>query len=133
MNRMNATVALFCAAIFLATSPVQAQDPVLTLQGGCPGVMRAEIRGARPNSGIALVYSPRRGWFRIPWYYWCEGAVLRLNPRGIRVAESVATDENGFAVFEGQVSVGACGGYLQTLSYPSGGCETSNVVQIPEN
>ncbi len=129
------TRSLVLSTILIVMLPVTtaSAQPVLILDGVCPGPMHAEIQGARPNAGIALVYSPRRGWFRIPWYYWCEGAILRLNPRGIQVVESVGTDENGSATFEGYVSAGACGGYLQTLSYPSGGCETSNVVQIPEN
>lgn len=120
-------VTSICAA-WCTSAPAQ---PVLTIDGTCPGPMRAEVRGALPESGVALLFSPRTGSFRIPWYHWCEGALLGLSPRGLRIIASAGTDEYGYAFFEGTAAPGACGGYLQTLSYPSGNCEVSNVVRVP--
>jgi hypothetical protein len=117
---------LFCILSALATA-----QPVLTIEGSCPGLMRAQVDNARPRKGIVLLYSPRTGSFRLPWYYWCAGTELGLHPRGIRIVADTVADENGHATFDGFVSSGACGGFLQTLNSPSGNCETSNVIRIP--
>lgn len=117
-------------AAVLWAAPAMAQ-PVLTLEGSCPGPMRAEIRGARPERAIILLFSPRANPFRLPKFHFCSGVELGLGYRGLRGIASTVSDETGFAFFEGIAGPLACGGYLQTLNYPDGGCETSNVVQIP--
>jgi len=127
INRL-ALVGLGVLALFAA--PAMAQ-PVLTIEGGCPGPMRAEIRGSRPERALMILFSPRAKPFRLPKFHFCSGVELGVGYRGLRVIDSVVSDENGFAFFEGVAGPLACGGYLQTLNYPDGGCETSNVVQIP--
>jgi len=127
--KIKSTVNLVIGVVLLCivAAPALAQ-PVLTLEGSCPGEMRAEVRGARPNDGISLLFSPREGRFRIPVPRFCQGVVLGLAWRGIRyAADSTITDETGFAYFEGQVNPGGCGGFLQALDRA---CQPSNVVQI---
>lgn len=106
-------------------------QPVLTLEGECPGLLRAEVRNARPEKFILLLYAPHDGTFVLPRGNWCQGVQLGLGWRGLRQVAGVVADQNGVALFEGEVNSLACGGFLQTLNYPSGGCEISNVVRIP--
>jgi len=127
-NNRLALVGLGVMAMFAA--PAMAQ-PVLTIEGACPGPMRAEVRGHRPERGLWLLFSPRANPFRLPKFHFCSGVELGLGYRGLREVGNTVSDENGFAFFEGVAGPLACGGYLQTLNAPSGGCETSNVVQIP--
>lgn len=119
------------AAAALWAAPALAQ-PVLMLEGSCPGFMRAEVSGARPNRSILLLFAPSQGSYTLPLGHWCAGTRLGLNWRGLQIATAARADETGFAFFEGQAGQRACGGWLQTLNYPDGGCETSNVVQIPQ-
>lgn len=117
-------------ALSLMAAPTLAQ-PVLTLEGSCPGFLRAEVRGATPDRAILLLFAPSRGSYTFPRGHWCEGTTLGLGWRGLQYASAARADENGFAFFEGNAGLRACGGYLQTLNYPSGSCQTSNVVQVP--
>ncbi len=128
------TRGLFLSTILIVMLPVTtaSAQPVLSVEGSCPGQIRVQIVGAQPRKGILLLYSPRSGNFRLPWYHWCAGTELGLHPRGIRIVDDTVADENGRAIFEGTAQAGACGGFLQTLNTPSGNCETSNVEQIPK-
>ncbi len=119
------------AAAALWAAPALAQ-PVLMLEGSCPGFMRAEVSGARPSRSILLLFAPNQGSYTLPYHHWCGGTRLGLNWRGLRIAAAARADENGFAFFEGNAGPLACGGYLQTLNYPDASCETSNVVRIPD-
>ncbi len=116
------------AAIMMAllATPCAMAQPVLSLEGSCPGPMRAELRGAPPNQSAFLLFSPSTGHFRIPFGP-CYGRILGLGHRGIREVASVIIDPTGIAIFEGAVGPAACGGYLQVLT---NFCETSNVIQI---
>ncbi len=116
-------------AAMLFAAPAMAQ-PVLTVEGSCPGFMRTEVRGARPARSILLLFAPMSGSYTLPLGHWCAGTRLGLNWRGLRIAAAARADESGFAFFEGSAGPRACGGYLQTLNYPDASCETSNVVQI---
>lgn len=112
-------------------APAIAQ-PVLTIEGACPGALRAEVRGARPERSLLLLFSPNEGQTRLPKFYGCGmGVTLGLDWRGLKILAEVVADETGFAAIEGFAGPAACGAYLQTLNRPSGGCETSNVAQIP--
>jgi len=129
-NRINRLALVGLSVMAMLAAPAVAQ-PVLTIEGSCPGPMRAEVRGAQPRRGIVLLFSPRANPFRLPKFHYCSGVELGLGYRGLRAIENTITDENGFVAFEGVAGPLACGGYLQTLNAPDGGCETSNVVQIP--
>jgi len=128
-KRINRLALMVLGVMAMFAAPATAQ-PMLTIEGSCPGPMRAEIRGARPERTLILLFSPRANPFRLPKFHFCSGVELGLGYRGLRGIASTGSDENGFAFFEGVAGPLACGGYLQTLNYPSGGCETSNVVQI---
>jgi len=129
-TRLNRLALLGLSVMAMFAAPAMAQ-PVLTIEGGCPGPMRAEIRVAQPHQGLWLLFSPRANPFRLPKFHFCSGVELGIGYRGLRVVGNTGADENGFAFFEGMAGPLACGGFLQTLGSPGGGCETSNVVQIP--
>ncbi|MCC6906346.1 MAG: hypothetical protein IT430_00265 [Phycisphaerales bacterium] len=130
-NRMMIAALLASLAALLVSARLGLAQPVLSLEGGCPGFLRAEVRNAPPGSGILLLFAPHEGSFTLPRGNWCYGVTLGLGWRGLRQVAGAGVDEHGFAFFEGQAGQQACGGFLQTLNYPSGGCEISNVVQIP--
>lgn len=112
-------------------APAMAQyEPVLTLEGTCPGMMRAEVTGAPPRHGLSLLFASETGAFRVPDSFYCGGVILGLGRRNLRDVVAGTTDEFGFIAFEGSVGERACGGYLQVLTFPLGGCLTSNVVRI---
>lgn len=128
--RRSVTLALRgLGAAVLCAAPALAQ-PVLTLEGSCPGPMRAEVRGARPGVGVILLFASETGSFTIPWYLQCGATELGLGRRHLRYVASTASDQNGFAFFEGVAGTQSCGGFLQVHTSQSGGCETSNVVRI---
>ncbi len=126
-------LALIAAGVMpMLSAPAMAQyEPVLSLDGRCPGVMRAEVSGARPRSGLSLLFASETGSVTIPWFWQhCPGVELGLGRRNLREVASGTTDESGNLIIEGRVRSRACGGYLQVLTFPLGGCLTSNVVQI---
>lgn len=118
-------------AAALCAAPAMAQyEPVLTLEGTCPGMLRAQVSGAPPRHGLSLLFALETGSVRIPLHEYCGGVILGLGRRGLREVTSGNTDELGFIAFEGYAGPSACGGYLQVLTFPGGGCDTSNVVRI---
>lgn len=121
----------FVAAALCAAPAMAQYEPVLSLDGRCPGVMRAEVNGARPRSGLSLLFASETGSVTIPWFWQhCPGVELGLGRRNLREVASGTTDESGNLIIEGRVRSRACGGYLQVLTFPLGGCLTTNVVQI---
>lgn len=129
-NRAFQLVLIAAASLAIWSAPATAQ-PVLTLEGSCPGFVRAEVRGVRPDRSVLLLFAPMSGSYVLPFGHWCAGTRLGLNWHGLQIATAARADENGFAFFEGTAGPRACGGYLQTLNYPDASCQTSNVVQIP--
>jgi len=113
----------------LGAASSAAAQPVLTLEGSCPGPMRAEVRRAPPNQSLALLFARTTGHFRIPFGA-CEGTTLGLSSQRLRVVGTAIIDPTGFAFVEGNAGPAACGGYLQVLTNAGGGCQTSNVVRI---
>jgi len=122
----HALMGLGVMAMFAA--PAMAQ-PVLTLEGSCPGPLRAEVTGAPPDPrlNVWLLFASEPGSVAIPGHV-CQGLRLGLGRRNLRVAATGHADENGIVVFEGSAGPLACGGFLQVLAW--GNCEVSNVVQI---
>lgn len=121
---------LAVVAMCFAAALAQAQEPVLTLQGNCPGSMSAEVSQAPSRHGLSLLYASETGSFRIPFWQFCQGVELGLGRTHLQEVAHGTTDESGFISFHGFIGARACGGYLQVLTYPGGGCTTSNVVQI---
>ena len=129
--RINRIAVLGLGVMAMLAAPAMAQsDPVLALEGSCPGVLRAEVAGAPPRRGLSLLFASETGSTRIPNHAYCGGVVLGLGRRNLRVVEGGTTDEFGFIAFEGIAGGRACGGFLQVLTYPLAGCLTSNVVRI---
>lgn len=133
MNSSPSLMSTLVTASVLAAwcTPATAQ-PVLTLDGSCPGILRAEVSGAPPRHGLSLLFASELGSVRIPYYGYCGGVILGLGRRNLTEAAHGTTDEFGFLALEGVAGSRACGGYLQVLTYPGdpGGCLTSNVVPI---
>lgn len=118
--------AVISVMMTLAASSVASAQPVLTLEGSCPGPMRAEVRGAPPNQAAFLLFARSTGSFVIR-HGGCWGTTLGLSSQGLRQVGSAVIDPTGFAFFEGTGGPAACGGYLQVLTNT---CRTSNVVRI---
>ncbi len=129
-NRMMIAALVASVAAFLVSAPPSLAQPVLTLEGSCPGPMRADVSGARPGGGVILLFASETGSFTIPWYLQCGGTQLGLGRYHLRYVASTASNQNGFAFFEAISGSQSCGGYLQIHTSQSGGCETSNVVRI---
>ena len=125
-QRMQSPAMLFAILMLLLAAPCALAQPVLTLEGSCPGPMRAEVRGGVPNFTAHLLFARSTGSFYIR-YGPCWGTTLGLSSQGLRVVASAIVDSQGQASFEGVASPGACGGYLQVFT---SACQTSNVVRI---
>lgn len=120
----------FVAAALCAAPAMAQYEPVLMVEGSCPGILRAAVSGAPPRQGVSLLFASETGSWQIPIREYCGGVVLGLGREHLRHVASENTDEFGFVVFEGVGGVRACGGFLQVMTYPRAGCLTSNVVQI---
>lgn len=121
------TTAVFMAPLLALASPATAQfEPVLTLEGSCPGVLRAEVSNGRGNATALLLFASETGSIRVP-HNFCFGTELGLGRRNLHEVDAERLDRFGRATFEGMAGSRACGGYLQILVNT---CETSNVVQI---
>ncbi|MCL4198078.1 MAG: hypothetical protein KJZ69_11365 [Phycisphaerales bacterium] len=117
-----------CAAGALAlwSAPALAQ-PVLTLEGSCPGRMLAQVSGSSPRGVVRLYFSPHRGSYAFPPFHPCYGVEIGLDPRRIQHVGTTRADQAGIARFNGDAGPAACGGFLQAMS---DFCEVTNVVQI---
>ena len=126
-NRVNRLALVGLGVMALFAAPAMAQfEPVLTLDGSCPGMLRAEVSRGRPNIGAILLFASETGSFTIR-HHSCSGTRLGLGGRNLREVAAKLLDNTGFAFFEGTAGSRACGGYLQIILST---CETSNVVQI---
>jgi hypothetical protein len=128
-KRMTLALAACVAAITL-TGTASRADPVLTLEGVCPGEITATVTEARGARLAALFFSRRPGETHIPPPYPCSGVILDLDPRTFRFIEYIETDESGTGRVTGTASPRACGGFLQVLVGSE--CEKTNVIRIPE-
>ena len=130
-NRINRLALMGLSVMAVFAAPAMAQyEPVLTLEGTCPGLLRAEVSGAPPRRTVLLLFASETGAFRIPAHSYCGGVVLGLGRRNLQQVDAKNTDEFGTVVFDGMAGSFACGGYLQALTSPIAGCDTSNVVRI---
>lgn len=114
------------AAVLLA-APTMAQ-PVLTLEGSCPGPMRAQAEGMFPRAVVYLYFSPERGLYEFPPFHMCYGVDVGLNVHRLHFVGSTRADDFGTAGWEGDVGPRACGGFMQAMDNR---CQISNVVQVP--
>ncbi len=103
-------------------------QPVLTIEGVCPGELRAEVRGASPGAVVQLYFSPQRGYYVFPIFHPCEGIEVGLDVRHVRFVMSTRADESGVALLQAMAGRPACGGYVQSYT---DFCRVSNVAQIP--
>ena len=125
--RINRLALVGLGVMSMCAAPAMAQfEPVLTLEGSCPGMLRAEVSGGRPNVTAFLLFASETGSIAIPGHN-CPGTRLGLGRRHLREVAFDILDNTGFAFFEGMAGSRACGGYLQVFVRT---CETSNVVQI---
>lgn len=121
------TTAVFIATLLSLAGPAMAQfDPILTLEGSCPGMLRAEVSQRRPGKVASLLFASETGGVRVP-HNFCFGTQLGLGRRNLHEVDSQRLDRFGRASFAGMAGSRACGGYLQILVTS---CETSNVVRV---
>lgn len=106
-------------------------NPTISVEGACPGILHVRWEGARPDRWAALMFSRNLGRFRLPGGF-CEGTETGLGTQGIRVAKFFVTGADGQGELSGRATPYACGGYLQMVEYGSPPCPLSNVVQIPQ-
>lgn len=126
-TRIRNSIKLFigCVLVSIFAMPVRA-DVVLTLQGSCPGPMRASVTGTIPHRTANFLFARDTGKFRIPLGP-CKGIILGLSQEGLRVVAVRDTGPTGSARIQGLVPPSACGGYMQVFMNT---CQTSNVVRI---
>ena len=105
-------------------------QPVISIEGSCPGAVRFRWEGAAPNEWAGLLYSDERGTITLSQP--CGGTVIGLGPRGLRLVSVFRTSANGAGVANGQADSRSCGGFLQLVVQDGYPCTTSNVVQVPE-
>jgi len=126
-NRINRLALMGLGVMALFAAPAVAQfEPVLTLEGSCPGMLRAEVSRGRPDATAFLLFASETGSVAIP-HNFCFGTRLGLGRRNLRQVAVQGLDRFGATLFEGMAGARACGGYLQVIVNT---CETSNVVQI---
>ncbi len=114
-----------------AASVASAQDPVLSVEGTCPGQLRVAWEGAEPNRAAALLFSRVRGAYTIAGGAVCGGTMLGLGTEGLRLHRRFDSGPEGAGEMDGTAVPASCGGYLQIVVIGSP-CSTSNVVQIPK-
>ncbi len=126
-KRRSVRLALWgLGAAALIAAPAMAQ-PVLTLEGSCPGPVLAQVSGSSPGGVVRLYLSPHRGSYAFPPFHPCYGVEIGLDPQRIRHVATTRADQAGIARFNGDAGPAARGGFLQAMS---DFCEVTNVVQI---
>lgn len=129
MNRRLLATTLAAFACLGAARGAHAQ-PVISLEGQCPGAMRFRWEGASPNAWAGLIYSDERGNFTLNQP--CGGTVAGLGVRGLRLVWLFHTGAGGEGAAIGRAAAPSCGGFLQMVVQDGNPCTTSNVVQIPQ-
>lgn len=119
------------AVIASSTDAGWARDPVLSVDGACPGQLRVAWEGAEPNRAAALLFSRVRGAYTIAGGAVCGGTMLGLGTEGLRLHRRFDSGPEGAGEMDGTAVPASCGGYLQIVVIGSP-CSTSNVVQIPQ-
>ncbi|MCC6909645.1 MAG: hypothetical protein IT430_17040 [Phycisphaerales bacterium] len=129
--RTGICLALAAAAMAGAANRASAQDPVLSIEGVCPGEVSVSWEGAMSSKSAALVFSHETGAYRISIGAICGGTTLGLGVDGLRLLRRFNTGPEGAGAMHGTANPYSCGGYLQIVVVSMPPCETSNVVQIP--
>lgn len=102
----------------------------LALEGECPGVMRASVRGATPDGRVALIASAPGGCGGqtvIPPGLPCAGAILPV--RGASLIRILTADGDGRASLSGSVGAPACG-RVCLVALDAATCEVSNAAPL---
>jgi len=107
-------------------------DPgvTLSLEGECPGAMRARLSGATPGGRVALIRSAPggcAGQTTIPPSNPCSGTVLPLG--GAALVRIISADGNGEASLTGNVPNSICG-RICLIALDLATCEVSNAVEF---
>lgn len=127
-NRSRGVALIAALSLSLLTTPALAQ-PVLTVEGSCPGSMRALAEGMYPRAVVYLYFSPERGFYEFPPFHMCYGVEVGLNVHRLYFVGSTRADDFGTALWEGDAGPRACGGFMQAMDNR---CQTSNVGQVPQ-
>jgi len=125
-TRLSRLALMGLGVMSMFAAPVMAQ-PVLTLEGTCPGTMRAQAEGMRPRATAFLYFSPARGSYTFPPFHMCSGVEVGLDVRRLRLVGTARIDDSGSAFWEGAAHPRACGGFLQVIDNV---CRITNVIEI---
>lgn len=127
-RQITCLVALPGILLLVGVTSASAQ-PMLRVEGTCPGSMQAIAEGTYPEEVVFLYFSPQRGSYTFPPLHHCYGVEVGLNVRRLHYVGSSRADSNGLAIWTGMAGPAACGGYLQAMGRL---CDITNVVQIPK-
>lgn len=130
--RSSSILVMLGLALLSASARSALAQPVISIEGDCPGRVTFRWEGASPNQTAALAYSHATGNYVLPGPP-CDGTTLRLGSSGIRLVRTFRTGPEGSGQMVGRAAAFACGGYLQVIVIEGNRpCPTSNVVQIPQ-
>lgn len=125
--RRSVRLALWGLGAAVLAAPAMAQ-PVLTVDGSCPGSLQARANGLFPTATAYLYFSPERGSYTFPPFHMCYGTEVGLNVRRLHYVGRTRVDDHGTAVWSGTGGPSACSGFLQAMDSV---CRITNVAQIP--
>ncbi len=113
-----------------SAAPAQPAALTLYVSATCPegGPARVGWTGATPSKPVILIYSAEFGSFRVPDGSPCEGTILGLGVKLLRVIFHGNSSPGGSRILQAHTGPGACGNYLQLLDLTT--CELSSVVLI---
>jgi hypothetical protein len=98
----------------------------LSILGGCPGEVVAQVTNASPRSEVGLVIAANNSGF-VKGGSLCAGTVLEIGEPFVLPPTWVLTDQNGAGSANLLLSGGSC--WVQALALAD--CSTSNAVQVP--
>ncbi len=100
-----------------------------TVSGACPGAVSITWKHARPSEQQTIIYSSGLG--NVPIGGMCGSALSGLASVTQYGGSPFGTLGGGEGGRTGRVNAGACGKYLQLVTFTGGPCVTSNVTRIP--
>ena len=100
-----------------------------TVSGACPGTISIAWKDARPSQQQTIIYSSGLG--HVPIGGLCGSVLSGLASVTQYGGSPFGTSGGGEGGRTGHVNAGACGKYLQLVTFTGGPCVASNVARIP--
>ncbi len=127
INPTLLSIALASAVLTITAGVCDAQS-TLSVEGDCPGELRAQADAMYSRAVVYLYFSPEQGSYTFPPLHQCYGVEVGLNVRRLHFVGTVRADDLGTAVWNGTSGPAACGGFLQAMDNH---CQITNVARIP--